>query len=234
MRALAVVQARYGATRLKGKVLADIHGLPLLAHVLRRVKASQVDKVVLACPDTDENNPVAAIGIAEDVFVYRGDEDDVLGRVWWAAQLYQDHDPIVRITADDPFKDPALIDGVLSVWVTERLEGREWEYMVLGGSSWPLGCVVEVFTRKALAFAFRNASDPRDREHVTPFIERHYEGQSLVVTHPAYPHTPPGYSIAKRWTIDTQADLDYARMVYDKLYDANPYFGYSEIVEAQL
>jgi len=94
---------------------------------------------------------------------------------------------------------------------------------------WPIGCDVEIFSRAALAEAHKWATEPYDREHVTPWM-----ADNLGVAQIRNPTPRSGYSCTKRWTIDTQADLDYARSVYAALYKSNPTFGYAEIVGAGL
>lgn len=52
MKVVAVIPARYASTRLPGKVLADIHGKPMIQHVWEQVKKSRlVDEVLIACDD---------------------------------------------------------------------------------------------------------------------------------------------------------------------------------------
>lgn len=224
----AIVQARVGSTRLPGKVLQEIEGVPLLTHVLRRTKAAKkVAHFVLAIPSTSENDPLVAIGEAEGFTVYRGDETDVLARFWWASQLYPDDKIIVRITADDPYKDPTLIDLACEMFL------KEWEapteksphYLNIGGPTWPVGMDVEVFSRGALNVAHQLAQDPAEREHVTLYIA--YRFGSWTLRDPFQRR-----SVATRWTIDTQDDLDMARLVYAELYAKNPVFGMEELCEA--
>jgi 3-deoxy-manno-octulosonate cytidylyltransferase (CMP-KDO synthetase) len=48
---LILIPARMGSTRLPGKPLADIAGLPMIVQVLRRAEASRLGPVVVACDD---------------------------------------------------------------------------------------------------------------------------------------------------------------------------------------
>lgn len=229
----AIVQARVGSSRLPGKVLADIEGSPLLAHVLRRVKAAAFPQYhILALPDTPENDPLVPIGEAEGFRVHRGSEDDVLARMFWAAQLAPDANVIVRITADDPFKDPKLIDLACELFVVEWADPKNGErtggppaYMHLGGITWALGADVEVFTRQALEVAYRSAVRKSEREHVTEYMARQFG--SWTLRDPQSRRT-----INTRHTVDTQEDLDWARLVYADLYKKNPLFGYQEVCDA--
>jgi 3-deoxy-manno-octulosonate cytidylyltransferase (CMP-KDO synthetase) len=52
-RALVLIPARMAATRLPGKPLLDIAGLPMIVHVLRRAEAANIGRVAVAT-DTPE------------------------------------------------------------------------------------------------------------------------------------------------------------------------------------
>jgi 3-deoxy-manno-octulosonate cytidylyltransferase (CMP-KDO synthetase) len=52
-RPLVLIPARLTSTRLPRKPLADIHGLPMIAHVLRRALEADVGPVAVACDETD-------------------------------------------------------------------------------------------------------------------------------------------------------------------------------------
>ena len=238
MHALAIIQSRVGSTRLPNKALAELCGIPLTTHVIRRVKAAKlVNRVCLVTPDTPENDVLAALATAEGVDVYRGSEDDLLARFFWAAEGYPNADTVCRLTADDPFKDPTLIDAALDDYAKIRASESEDAALIyyhLGGPSWPVGCDVEVFSRRALTTAYQMATLPEDREHVCSFMGR--ATHLFMRWQPKNPYLDryPQYNGSARWTIDVQADLDYARFVYDRLYPADNLFGYRAIVEAGL
>src|SRR5258706_14824597 len=58
-RILVLIPARMAATRLPGKPLLDIAGLPMIVHVLRRAQAAQIGRVAVA---TDTSEIAAAVG----------------------------------------------------------------------------------------------------------------------------------------------------------------------------
>ena len=231
MTVALIVQARVGSSRLPNKVLAEIEGVPMLTHVLRRAKAASFPQTfILAIPDTPENDVLVPIGEAEGFKVYRGSELDVLARFFWAAQLAPDASVIVRLTADDPLKDPALIDLASELFIVEWANPSEKAggppvYMHLGGIYWPLGLDVEVFTRQALEAAYRGAVLPEEREHITQFIARMYGTWTLR-------DPQQRGNINMRWTVDTPEDLERVRAIYAKCYAADPLFGYDAALRA--
>ena len=205
---VAVIQARYGSHRLPGKVLADIGGTPLLAHVIERVRAaSTIDAIVVATTEGPEDDAVAAFAERSGVGVHRGSTADVLDRMYRAA-VAAGATIVVRITADDPFKDPAVIDRV----VEELRSSRELDYSSNTlEPSFPEGVDVECLRISALEAAWRRATLPSDREHVTSFIWRQpSEFRLRNIAHSVDLST-------LRWTIDHPADLELARRVQSHL-----------------
>ena len=220
---------------MPGKMMAPLNGVPLIEHVVHRVsRASLVDKVCVCTTDQPGDDPLAAHVESLGVDVYRGSVDDVLGRFYWASQRYPDADAIVRITGDDAFKDPALIDYAIEAFLTlwaEKPTEKPVHYVHLGGATWPLGMDVEVFTPQALHWAHADATRPYDREHVTSWfteaVIRRDDRFGIAVLKDKQGRG----SIDMRWTIDTPEDYSFAAIVYDKLGDN---FGYDDMIAADV
>jgi GTP:adenosylcobinamide-phosphate guanylyltransferase len=97
------------------KVLADICGKPLLQRLIERVHATPgISRVVVATTTESDDDVLADWCAAHAVPVYRGSVDDVLDRVWQCALLHP-AEFIVRVTADDPLKDPEVIAQALAL-----------------------------------------------------------------------------------------------------------------------
>jgi spore coat polysaccharide biosynthesis protein SpsF len=88
----------------------------------------------------------------------------------------------------------------------------------LGARTYPHGLDVEVIRPNALAQAAERASDPYEREHVTPYIYRRPQSFRLagVARHTSL--------AGLRWTVDFAEDLDFVRDVYTRLYPFDPEF----------
>jgi spore coat polysaccharide biosynthesis protein SpsF (cytidylyltransferase family) len=150
----AIVQARMGASRLPGKTLADLHGQPLLLRVLDRIRACRtVKKIVVATTDAPEDEAVRNAATAWGAAVYAGSRDDVLDRFYQAARR-EGAQTIVRITADDPFKDPRVVDEAVGRFLNEP--GVDYVSNTLN-PTYPEGLDVEVFAFRALETAWREA-----------------------------------------------------------------------------
>lgn len=168
MSVVAIIQARMSASRLPGKVLEDIGGKPMLVRVVERVKAAKaIDEIVVATSDQPADAAVEGLCKERGFRCFRGHETDVLDRFMKAAESAgaKAGDTLVRITADCPLMDPEVIDKV----VRAKTPDVDYATNVLR-YTYPDGLDVEVFSFESLARAWKEATDPVHREHVTPYI----------------------------------------------------------------
>jgi spore coat polysaccharide biosynthesis protein SpsF len=167
-----------------------------------------VDRVVVATSDRAIDDPVAALARELEVDVVRGPEADVLGR--FAAVLERfPADDVVRLTADCPLLDPALVDEAVRL---HRATGADYTSNTLE-RTFPDGLDVEVVGAAALATAVEEAVAPDEREHVTPFVYGRPDRFRLVSLE------TPEWLGHERWTLDTPEDLDRLRTIVDGLAD---------------
>jgi len=164
---LAILQARVSSTRLPGKVLKPILGMPMLLRQIERVKqAKLIEQLLVATSDDKSDDPIEQLCRENDIACFRGSLDDVLDRFYQAAKPYQP-DHIVRLTGDCPLIDPQLIDEV----VVFCLSG-DYDYVSNAFEpTYPDGLDVEVFRFPCLQQAWEEAELPSEREHVTLFIK---------------------------------------------------------------
>jgi spore coat polysaccharide biosynthesis protein SpsF (cytidylyltransferase family) len=220
MPALAIVQARMSSTRLRGKVLMDVRGEPLLVLMLRRLaNARTVERTVVATSDQTDDDDIVQVAIEVGADTHRGSLDDVLGRVAGAAEGYDG--AIVRLTADCPLIDPKLVDRVVELF---REAGVAYASNV-EPRTFPDGLDVEVVSAAALRQAAQEVKDPLDREHVTTAIRRDPD------RYPAA-HLVNDKDLADlRWTVDTEHDLQFIRDVVERLGERRHTAGLAEILE---
>jgi spore coat polysaccharide biosynthesis protein SpsF len=216
-RAVAIIQARLGSQRFPGKVLADVGGAPLLARMVERVRrATTIAAIVVATPEGPRDEPLRELARHLGVDRWAGSEDDVLARYAGAAERFG-ADPIVRLTADCPLIDPALVDRCV-----ERFLAADCDIVGLGGA-FPDGLDTEVISAAALARAHAEARLPSEREHVTPYLWKHrdrFRGETVE-----FPASLGG----RRWTVDEPRDLDFVRAVYQRLYRSGGGFGWQDV-----
>lgn len=220
MKKLIIVQARMTSTRLPGKVLLLLAGEPMLTRLVERLRRVQrADKIVIATTTNATDEPIAALCDKLGVACHRGSELDVLSRYADAARLHG-ADVVVRITSDCPLIDPALIDQVIAVYE----EGDSDCVSNMLPPTWPYGMAVEVFSATALAQAHAEATQPAEREHVTPFLYAHPERYRLRNV------TSPVDLSQHRWTVDTPEDYELVHRLFEALYPARPHFTLTDIL----
>src|SRR5687768_3919180 len=106
MKILAVTQARYGSTRLPGKVLKKVGDKTLLAlHLERAQRSKKINGLVVATTVEPEAAEIEKIALARGCRVYKGSVSDVLDRFYQAVRT-EAPDYVVRITSDCPLIDP--------------------------------------------------------------------------------------------------------------------------------
>jgi len=199
MKIVGIIQARMGSTRLPGKVMRDLCGQTVLAHVVRRVAAARnVARTVVATTTLERDDVVAAEARRLGAGVFRGSEEDVLSRYYEAARAER-ADVVVRVTGDCPLVDPELIAAMADRFLA--LQNLDYLSNALT-RTYPRGFDTEVFSMKALEGAWREATTPAEREHVTPFMYRHPERFRLENF--AAVHDRSRY----RLTLDTPADWE--------------------------
>lgn len=210
-RTAVIVQARMASTRLPGKVLLPLADTTVLDHVLTRCDAiGNADVVVCAVPDKSDSDPVAEeamrIGARTGAKVFRGSESDVLDRYYRAAR-FADADIVLRVTSDCPLIDPAVCARVIDLLTDEDADYAA-NNMPAG---WPHGLDCEAVTFAWLQRAAQEATQPFDREHVTPFVRNHPDAKKMNLD-------GPGGDMARhRWTLDTPADLEFMVALFEKM-----------------
>ena len=223
----AIIQARMGSSRLAGKVLADIGGHPMLWHVAHRVlRCRNVDQVVVATTTNEQDDPIEFFCKAEGIPCVRGLEHDVLERYFQAADLVK-ADIVVRITSDCPFIDPEVVDTVVAAFVATT--GCDYASNTLH-YTYPDGLDVEVFSFAALALARKHAESPLEREHVTPYLRTATKAGKPLFSIINVENKEEVIPARLRLTVDEQADLDFVRLVYERLGKENHFFGLREVL----
>ena len=191
-----IIQARLDSSRLCHKVLREINGKTVLAHVIDAALAScWKQTVILTTPDLALRDYGDYTGGLSHVCPHLWRKDrDVLAEFENAANAYH-LDEIVRLTADCPMIRAEHIDKAITAF---HQQDCNIYYNGLDGAD------VEVFSRGALERAFREATEPIDREHVTTWMKnqlRYVVDQPILTDAALYK------------SLDTQEDLDYIRSV---------------------
>lgn len=111
---LILIPARMASTRLPGKPLADIHGVPMIVQVWRRAMEAKVGRVAVAAAEREIVDAVRRAG-GEAVLT---DPNHPSGsdRIYEALTLLDAkgvHDVVVNVQGDLPTLDPQLVRAVV-------------------------------------------------------------------------------------------------------------------------
>jgi len=166
---LCIIQVRMGSTRLPNKALLKVNGTSLLEYEINRVRQSKkIDKIIVATTINKKDNKIESLCKKNGIECFRGPEDDVLNRFYQCSLKYHQFRNIIRITGDCPLIDPEIIDRVIALF-----EKGACDYASnVETETFPDGMDVEIFTKKALFLANRNANLASQREHVTQYIRK--------------------------------------------------------------
>lgn len=220
----AIIEARMGSERLPGKVLLPICGKPALGHIINRLKfCKHINEIILATPNTKDNDVLEKFALKNSVACFRGSEDNVLERVYLAAKE-NNCDVILRITADNPLIDPEIIDLATKNHLEVKADYSCTEYPE---KFLPVGLGVEVFNFQALEKAYKNAIKDHEKEHTAIyFIENPHLFKMNSVKLPKSLQNPN-----LRLTLDTKEDLALITRIYESLYKEGEFFTTEEILK---
>jgi len=236
MKASFIAQARMTSSRLPGKMDKDICGEPALYRVIERMRLSEkIDDIIIATTTNKEDDGLADIAAECGVKVFRGSEDDVLSRYYFAAKE-NGVETIVRVTCDELLFDPRWIMDEL---VDEFISDGTYDYYTSSDynentNRWTenepaSGCNTEIFTFRGLEKCMNEAKDPYCREHVTPYFYMNpdifrcgghgsgYAGPNIL---------PEKFGTS----LDTKEDLVLLRNIYGELYHKNPEFSTEDVI----
>ena len=208
-KVVASIEARMGSSRLPGKVLTDIGGVPALTRLIRRLRQCRaLDDVVLATTTSPKDDEVVYWAQTNNVPVFRGSEDDVLARVVGAHQM-MGSDIVVEVTGDCPLLDATVIDLGVETYFANDCD------VVTNARvpSYPQGADVQVFQLKALSDVADSVSDPAVREHVSLYFYENPEQYKII--HLIAPQMWKAENL--RLQLDYPEDLEFIRTVYSRL-----------------
>lgn len=116
-RVVVVIPARYGSSRLPGKPLVSLAGLPMVQHVYARAKLAQkVGRVIVATDDDRIIKAVEAFG--GEARMTRADHRTGTERVAEVA-AHVEGDIFVNVQGDEPLLDPTSVDKAIGALLEE-------------------------------------------------------------------------------------------------------------------
>lgn len=192
------------STRLPGKVLCEINGMPMIYWQIQRIAESKlVDKIIVATSDDPSDDVLVNYIESINQEYFRGSLNNVLERFVEVEKLYNPS-IVVRLTADCPLIMPEIIDKCINRFAIEEVD---YVSNILS-LTFPDGLDVEVIRAGVLTKLSSLDLSDEEKEHVTLGI---LHRKNIFTTLNICNDINLSYY---RWTVDNQTDLDFVKLVF--------------------
>jgi len=206
MKVVCIVQARMGSSRLPNKMMLWFNDYPVIEWIRKRINTSvQISNIIFAIPDTKDNDILEIYLKSKGETVFRGSEQNVLGRFYEASLLYPS-EAVIRVCADNPFVSGNQIDILI-----EHFKNNKCDYAynhIPKNNKYPDGIGAEICTVETLEKINRNAQKASQREHIFNYI---WDNQSDFSIKTFDPLQKELYHPELKMDIDTMED--YMRLL---------------------
>ncbi len=163
---LCIIQSRSNSRRFKNKALHLIYGIPLIQHVVNRLrKSKEISKIIVASSFKKSDDQLISYLKKNKTKFFRGDLENVALRLYETANKNKAK-YFVRISGDSPMIDPKLIDKAIKI--SKKIKKYDIITNVFP-RTFPNGQSVEVIKTLTLKKNLKNFSKT-DKEHVTKFF----------------------------------------------------------------
>lgn len=220
MRSAVIIQARMSSTRLPGKVLKFVNGMPLLEYLLMAISQSKViNHVIVATSKHPSDDMVVSFCEKKKIDFIRGDLNNVASRFKEVIEHFN-LDFFVRISADSPLFDFRILDHAVQIFKKGKFD------LVTNvlKRTFPKGQSVEVMSASIFLSNFDRLVDPIDCEHVTPFF---YKNKSEFLIHN---FEALGDFSHVRLCVDTKDDLEKISGFISKLQHPHWKYRWEDII----
>ena len=217
---VAVIGARLNSSRLPRKQLLPLAGVPMIAHIVRRLShISDIDEIVLATTADEYNRDLVVW--AEDAgvncYAHEGDVNDLVGRIDSVVKA-RAADVLVYICGDSPLIEPSTIETLLTTLIgTPKADWTSMEELPGG----------QTYIHEGFAIYRRGFWDEMVKAAVAPFEKEHVGAvfhvlEKIMPAATAYGQEDPIYhSVDHRISVDTPSDYDFMCRIYDDWYAAH-------------
>lgn len=169
MHGVVIIQVRMGSSRLPGKAMLPLDGTAALVHEINRanqVAGIDLEDVVVATSEKPQDDILAFTACDAGATVYRGAEEDVLGRIAGAVKA-QNADFAIRMCGDNTLISPQLLATLKHRIETGRVAYASSKFE----HTFPIGHNADAFTADMIAHAAHVADSTHNREHIAQFFK---------------------------------------------------------------
>ncbi len=201
------------------KVIKELHGKPMIVHMLDRLKLAKKPEEIIICTSTiSQDDPLEQIAKEQNVKCFRGSPEDVLQRLSDAASQFE-VETVINCTADNPFVDPEYIDLLYSHHISNN-----YEFTKINGLPW--GTFSYAINHESLIKACKIKEETDTEVWHGYFMDTgRFKWGALDVSDDAV------YWPELRLTVDTPEDFEMVNQVFNHLYHPGSVFPLKEIVE---
>jgi 3-deoxy-manno-octulosonate cytidylyltransferase (CMP-KDO synthetase) len=117
-----VIPARYHSSRLPGKPLVEIAGIPMVIHVARKAKLSGANEIIIATDDdriikTSEEYGFRSIMTNTNHISGTDRIEEVIDKANWSSEAI-----IINLQGDEPLIDPLLINQLSEGMIQDKID----------------------------------------------------------------------------------------------------------------
>lgn len=193
------IPARMASTRLPGKPLADIHGKPMIVHVMERALESALGRVVVACSEEAVKDAVEKAGgeaVLTDPDLPSGSD-----RIFAALETLdpgERHDTVINVQGDLPTLEPHLIRAAFDLLSNSATDIGTLAAMIVKESEKTNPAVVKAITeidfsgnqKTGRALYFTRATSPAGEgpllHHIGLYAYKRAALKKFVASPPSY------------------------------------------------
>jgi spore coat polysaccharide biosynthesis protein SpsF len=214
-----LIIGRLKSTRLQKKILLPVEGRPFLEHMFDHIRLSKRTNVVVLCTSTNpEDDPLEMCAKNNGIECFRGDEDDVVKRLYDASVKYG-LDYILTITADCPLVDPDYADKVVEAYEKTNAD-------LITAMDLPHGA----FTHGMKPAALRKILEIKDTKD-SEVWGRYFSDTGLFETYRMPIVNPKHKRPNIRMTLDYPQDYEFFKALFAALYQKGKVFTLDEIID---
>ena len=220
MKTAFLITARLKSTRLPKKILLKVRGKPIIVHMLDRLKCAEAINKIIICTSTNpQDDPLEEIALQENVFCFRGSEDDVLLRLFEAAKIHN-LSFFANITADCPLIDTHLVDR--AVMAFSKTDSDLTKYDNRNGDL-PFDCYV--IRTRALKKIIQNKIETDTEVWLKHFLSDNTIKIQTIEAEQKYKHA------FLKTSIDYPEDYKFIKRVFSELYDSDNLFSLLDVIK---
>jgi len=216
-----VLQARIGSSRLPGKVLMPLNGVPMITRQINRIrKAKSVQNIFVATTSTSQDDQLCDELDKLDIRYYRGAENDVFERYVECIENFGLKESFLRLTADCPMIMPSIIDRVVEVYAKNNVDYVSNTIV----PTYPDGTDVEAVRIAAIERLSLTPMSKAEREHVTLGLYRRVKQFSVI-------NVISEEDLSNhRWTVDYPEDYEFVSKIFEHFEGSESSFEMNDVL----